>query len=398
MECRRRVVQAAVRRTSVLGSQLLCEGKKDSSSSLSTLPVVASSSTSRFADELRATAAALVAPGKGILAADESTGTIGKRFEKINVENNESNRRDYRELLFTASEPWENYISGVILYEETLFQKARDGTPLVDLLKRRGVIPGIKVDEGTVPIPFTQDETMTQGLTHLANRCKKYYAAGARFAKWRAVYTIGKDTPSELAIRENARGLALYAAICQANGLVPIVEPEVLPDGDHSIQRTLQVTEQVQGQVMAALREYKVEFEAMLLKPNMVLPGSSSKQTATPQEVARATLTVLRRTLPAAVPGVVFLSGGQSEEEATLNLNAINSQGRQPWALSFSYGRALQASALKAWKGQASNVSAAQKEFVKRAKANSEASLGRYSGGAASAAASESQHVANYRY
>jgi len=342
----------------------------------------------------------LVAPGKGILAADESTGTIGKRFEKIAVENNESNRRDYRELLFTAAGGWEQYISGVILYEETLFQKARDGTPLVHLLKRRGVIAGIKVDEGTVPIPSTRDESMTQGLTNLAARCKKYYAAGARFAKWRAVYSIGEQTPSELAIRENARGLALYAAICQANGLVPIVEPEVLPDGNHSLERTLEVTERVQSQVISALHAYNVMFEGMLLKPNMVLPGASCSRKASPSQVAQATLASLRRTLPAAVPGVVFLSGGQSEEEATVNLNAINSHGPQPWALTFSYGRALQASALKAWKGLPANVAAAQNEFLKRAKANSEASTGKYVGGpgSASGSAAESQHVANYKY
>lgn len=352
-----------------------------------------------FTAELLATARAIVAPGKGILAADESTGTIGKRFEKIGVANTEANRRDYRELLFTAPGSWERHISGVILYEETLYQKARDGTPLVDLLKSRGVIPGIKVDQGTVPLPTTDGETRTQGLTNLAARCKKYYQAGARFAKWRAVYTIGDETPSALAIRDNAHGLALYAAICQENGLVPIVEPEVLADGDHSLERALEVTQKVQAAVMTALGHYNIIWEGMLLKPNMVTPGVSSSQKATPEQIARATVTCLQRTLPAAVPGVVLLSGGQSEEEATVNLNAMNQlQTAKPWALTFSYGRALQASAQKAWRGDVKNVTAAQNEFTKRAKANSEASLGRYGGNKDGAAASESLHVANYRY
>lgn len=352
-----------------------------------------------YHDELITNAKALVAPGKGILAADESTGTIGKRFEQIGVENTEANRRDYRELLFTTPESWEHHISGVILYEETLYQKARDGTPFVDILKRRGVIPGIKVDQGTVALPTTNGETRTQGLTNLAARCKKYYQAGARFAKWRAVYTISDSTPSDLAIRDNAHGLALYATICQENGLVPIVEPEVLADGTHSIERALEVTEKVQAAVATALGHYNVIWEGMLLKPNMVLPGVSSDQRATPQQIARATVTCLQRTLPAAVPGVVFLSGGQSEEEATINLDAINKlQSPKPWALTFSYGRALQASALKAWKGEPKQLALAQKEFMKRAKANSEAALGQYAGRAAGTAASESLHVANYRY
>jgi len=352
-----------------------------------------------YHDELITNAKALVAPGKGILAADESTGTIGKRFEQIGVENTEVNRRDYRELLFTTPESWELHISGVILYEETLYQKARDGTPFVDILKRRGVIPGIKVDQGTVALPTTNGETRTQGLTNLAARCKKYYQAGARFAKWRAVYTISDSTPSDLAIRDNAHGLALYATICQENGLVPIVEPEVLADGTHSIERALEVTEKVQAAVATALGHYNVIWEGMLLKPNMVLPGVSSDQRATPQQIARATVTCLQRTLPAAVPGVVFLSGGQSEEEATITLDAINKlQSRKPWALTFSYGRALQASALKAWKGEPKQLALAQKEFMKRAKANSEAALGQYAGRAAGTAASESLHVANYRY
>jgi len=240
---------------------------------------------------------------------------------------------------------------------------------------------------------------LTQGITNLAARCKKYYQAGARFAKWRAVYTIGEDTPSELAIIENAHGLALYATICQDNGLVPIVEPEVLADGSHSLERALEVSEKVQGAVMTALRHYKVIWEGMLLKPNMVLPGVSSNQKATSQQIALATVTCLQRTLPAAVPGVVFLSGGQSEEDATINLDAINKlQTPKPWALTFSYGRALQASALKSWRGNPQNVSAAQNEFLKRAKANSQACLGKYAGRSTGAAASESLHVSNYKY
>jgi fructose-bisphosphate aldolase class I len=355
--------------------------------------------TNPFLAELKATATALTAPGKGLLAADESTGTIGSRFKAINLENTEDNRRAYRELLFTSAAPWQEYVSGVILYEETLFQKAADGTPFVDILKSRGVIPGIKVDKGTENLPCTDGETATMGLDGLGARCAGYYKAGARFAKWRAVLKIGPNQPSAAAIAENAHGLARYASICQANGLVPIVEPEVLMDGDHSLERSQEVTEQVLAHVFFELSKYKVYLEGSLLKPNMVLPGTTCPTKYTAADIARATVTTLQRTVPAAVPGIMFLSGGQSEEEATLNLQAINAYpGKKPWHLSFSYGRALQQSCIKTWKGEAANVQAAQDVWVRRAKANSEANLGKYAGGAADASATESLFVKGYTY
>jgi len=338
-------------------------------------------SKSKYADELRKNAALLSAPGKGLLAADESTGTIGKRFEKINVENVEENRRAYRELLFTTPGDWQNYISGVILYEETLFQKTKEGTPFVDVLNAKGVIPGIKVDKGTVVICGTKDETATQGLDGLGERCQKYYKQGARFAKWRAVLKIEDVVcPSECAIIENAHGLARYASICQENGLVPIVEPEVLMDGKHSLERCAEATQRVQAAVFKALHDHDILFEGMLLKPNMVLPGkeSDSYSSTTPEQIARATLSCLQRTVVPAVPGIMFLSGGMGEEEATINLNAINKLQNRPWSLTFSFGRALQDSVLKAWRGKPENVAAAQHAFVLRAKANSDANLGKY--------------------
>jgi len=338
----------------------------------------------KYRDELVATANAIARRGHGILAADESTGTIGKRFEKIKLENNETNRRDYRELLFTA-ENWSQYCSGVILYEETLYQKAADGTPFVDILKKHGVIPGIKVDKGLVVISGTDGETAAIGLDGLGARCAEYYKAGARFAKWRAALKISPKTgcPSELAIAENAHGLARYASICQENGLVPIVEPEVLMDGDHSLSDCVAATERVLAVVVKYLHDHKVFLEGILLKPNMVTPGHESAEykTTPPEVIAKATVTVLQRHLPPAVPGVMFLSGGQSEEEASRNLNAMNQLDTKiPWSLSFSYGRALQATAISTWAGKKENVKAAQDAFVHRAKANSEAQWGKYAG------------------
>jgi len=352
----------------------------------------------KWKDELIRTANAIASPGKGILAADESTGTIGKRFDKIKVENTEHNRRAYRELLFTTSD-WGKYCSGVILYEETLFQKCEDGTPFVDLLKKHGVIPGIKVDKGLYNISGTDEETNTWGLDGLAERCQKYYAQGARFAKWRAALKIGVREPSELAIHENAHGLARYAIVCQENGLVPIVEPEILMDGTHSLAECQAVTEKVLAAVFKALNDHQVFLEGALLKPNMVTPGHENPvyKTTPPEQIAIATVTALQRTVPPALPGIMFLSGGQKEEEASLNLNAINAlNAKKPWALSFSYGRALQASCLDAWKGQKESVAAAQAVFLARAKANGEAQLGKYAGG--KSGGDKELYEAKYKY
>lgn len=356
------------------------------------------SAATKFRDELIQNANKIATRGKGILAADESTGTIGNRFSKINVENTEPNRRAYRELLFT-SEGWGNYCSGAILYEETLYQKAEDGTPFVDILKKNDVLPGIKVDKGLAIIPGTNDETVTEGLDGLAKRCADYYKAGARFAKWRAVLKIGNGLPSRLAIDLNAVGLAQYAAICQSQGLVPIVEPEILMDGEHSIEVCTRVTEEVLSTVFRKLQEHNVLLEGALLKPNMVTPGYSNPafKTATPEEIGRATLTALSRTVPPALPGVTFLSGGQGEEEASLNLNALNAiEGKRPWSLTFSFGRALQASCLDAWRGDKANVPKAQQAFLARAKANSEAQLGKYKGSGAKEEAN--LYVKDYKY
>ncbi|KAF8664925.1 hypothetical protein HU200_054243 [Digitaria exilis] len=334
----------------------------------------------------------------GILAADESTGTIGKRLSSINVENIEENRRALRELLFCCPGALQ-YISGVILFEETLYQKTKDGKPFVDVLKEGGVLPGIKVDKGTIEVAGTDKETTTQGHDDLGKRCAKYYEAGARFAKWRAVLKIGPNEPSQLAIDLNAQGLARYAIICQENGLVPIVEPEILVDGPHDIERCAYVTEVVLAACYKALNEHHVLLEGTLLKPNMVTPGSDSKK-VTPEVIAEYTVRTLQRTVPAAVPAVVFLSGGQSEEEATLNLNAMNKLStKKPWSLSFSFGRALQASTLKAWAGKVENVEKARAAFLARCKANSEATLGTYKGDAAAGeGVSESLHVKDYKY
>src|SRR4051812_45987775 len=300
--------------------------------------------------ELESTAKALVAEGKGILAADESSGTIKKRLDSIEVESTEDNRRAYRELLFTT-EGAEEFISGVILYDETIRQSASDGTPFPKLLESKGVVPGIKVDLGAKPLALTDGETVTEGLDGLRGRLAEYRELGARFAKWRATYSIDADKPSEYCIWTNAHALARYAALCQEADIVPIVEPEVLQDGTHSIEQSAKATGRVLQAVYTELHDQRVEYRGTLLKPNMVLSGYEASNRAAPDEVAEATLECFYKHVPAAVPGIVFLSGGQSDEDATAHLNAMNARGPHPWELSFSYGRALQAPALKAWGG-----------------------------------------------
>jgi len=327
------------------------------------------------ADELAATATALVAPGKGILAADESSGTIAKRFDSIQVESTEERRRAYRELLFTTAGAAE-FISGVILYEETLGQRAADGTPLPETLSRQGIIPGIKVDSGTTALAGFEGEKVTEGLDGLDGRLAGYRDQGARFTKWRAVLAIGEQLPTPGCIRANAEALARFAASSQQAGLVPIVEPEVLMDGDHTIERCDRATRDTLAEVFAALRRHRVRFDGMLLKPNMVLSGSDCPTQAGVEQVAEATVACLRDNVPASVPGIVFLSGGQTDEAATAHLNAMNRLGGAPWQLSFSYGRALQAPALKAWKGEAANGPAAQRAFLHRARLNGAARSG----------------------
>ncbi|KAG6407405.1 hypothetical protein SASPL_130396 [Salvia splendens] len=347
--------------------------------------------------ELIKNAKYIATPGKGILAADESTGTIGKRLSSINVENIESNRQALRELLFTAPSAL-SYLSGVILFEETLYQNTSDGKPFVELLQDNNVVPGIKVDKGTVDLAGTNGETTTQGLDSLAARCQQYYKAGARFAKWRSVLKIGPTEPSELSIQQNAQGLARYAIICQENGLVPIVEPEILTDGSHDIDKCAAATEVVLAAVYKALNDHHVLLEGTLLKPNMVTPGSDSPKVSA-EVIAEYTVRALRRTVPPAVPGIVFLSGGQSEEEATVNLSAMNKlEVLKPWTLSFSFGRALQQSTLKTWAGKKENVEKAQAAFVARCKANSEATLGKYVGGAGGDLAAQSLYEQGYKY
>jgi fructose-bisphosphate aldolase class I len=328
--------------------------------------------------ELNKVATAMVAPGKGILAADESSGTIKKRFDAIGVESTEDSRRDYRELMFRTAEAMKNHISGVILYDETIWQKAKDGTPLVKIIEQAGAIPGIKVDEGTQPLPNAPGELITVGLDKLAGRLAKYYEQGARFAKWRAVIDIGTGIPSYAAIHANAHALARYAALCQAAQIVPIVEPEVLMDGDHDIDRCFEVTEFVLKETFQELYYAKVALEGMVLKPNMAIAGKKAKNRAGAAEVAERTVRLLKNCVPGAVPGIAFLSGGQSDEEATAHLDAMNKIGDLPWKLTFSYGRALQAAPQKAWAGKSENVAAAQRAFAHRARMNSLAALGEW--------------------
>jgi fructose-bisphosphate aldolase class I len=319
--------------------------------------------------ELEAIARALVAPHKGILAADESTGTIGKRFAAIGIDNVEPNRRAYRDMLLTTPDLAE-HISGVILYDETIRQQALDGTPFPELLAKVGIIPGIKVDTGARDLPLHPGEKITEGLDGLPERVAEYVRLVARFAKWRAVITIGEGIPSRACLVANAQALARYAAICQEGGLCPIVEPEVLMDGDHTIERCEEVTTETLDTVFEHLRTAGVAYEGMVLKPNMVVPGKAAPRQASVDEVAEATLRVLRRCVPAAVPGIAFLSGGQSAEEATAHLQAMNARGALPWGLSFSYGRALQDPALKAWGGDPANVDAGRDQLARRARNN----------------------------
>ena len=329
-------------------------------------------------DQLAKTANEMVADDRGLLAADESTGTIGKRLDSIGAENTEDNRRDYRELLFRA-EGLGKSISGAILYDETLRQSAADGASLVSILQGQGIIPGIKVDTGAKELPGSQGEKITEGLDGLPARVEEYVGLGARFAKWRAVITIGDHIPSRHCIHTNAHALARYAKICQEGGLVPIVEPEVLMDGDHDIERCDRVTTMTLNTVFDELYAQDVALEGMILKPNMVISGSDCKTQAGIDEVAERTVQHLMRCVPAAVPGIMFLSGGQSEEDATAHLNAMNAKfAPAPWKLSYSYGRALQQSCLKAWQGDARNVSAAQAVLLERAQANSAACAGSY--------------------
>ncbi|GFR75025.1 fructose-bisphosphate aldolase [Elysia marginata] len=350
-------------------------------------------------DELRQIANAIVAPGKGILAADESVGTMGKRLQNINLPNTEDNRRKYRELLFTADNSMANNISGVILFDETFRQSTADGVPFVKVLQDKGIIPGIKVDKGVVPLAGSINECTTQGLDGLAERCAEYKKGGCGFAKWRCVLKISEHTPSHQAMIENANVLARYASICQQNGLVPIVEPEVLPDGDHDLEMAQRVTEEVLAYQYKALADHHVFLEGTLLKPNMVTAGQGCTKKYTSEDIGKATVQALNRTVPAAVAGITFLSGGQSEEDATINLNAINTYaGRKPWPLTFSYGRALQASVLKAWGGEDANIKAGQQELLKRAQANGAAAVGKYSGDGQGAAGGESLFVANHAY
>ncbi|GIQ72191.1 class I fructose-bisphosphate aldolase [Bradyrhizobium sp. RD5-C2] len=331
--------------------------------------------------DLNKIALAMVTPGKGILAADESSGTIKKRFDAIKVDSTEDSRRDYREMLFRSQEAMSKYISGVILYDETIWQNAKDGTPLVKLIEQAGSIPGIKVDEGTQALPNCPGELVTVGLDKLAERLKKYYERGARFAKWRAVIDIGPRIPTQTAVRVNAHALARYAALCQAAQIVPIVEPEVLMDGDHDIDRCYEVTQRVLNRTFQELRVQRVALEGMILKPNMIISGKKCPKQASVQEVAEKTIRLLKSCVPAAVPGIAFLSGGQSDEEATAHLDAMNKIGHLPWRLTFSYGRALQAAPQKAWSGKSDNFPAGQRAFSHRARMNGLASTGNWEAG-----------------
>jgi fructose-bisphosphate aldolase, class I len=331
-------------------------------------------------EQLNKVAEAMTAPGRGILAADESSGTIKKRFDAIGVESTADNRRDYRELLFRSSEAMSKYIAGVILYDETIRQNAKDGTPLVKLIEKAGSLPGIKVDKGTKPLPFCPGEVITEGLDGLRERLVEYRGLGAKFAKWRAVIDIGERhvMPSYAAVSANAQALARYAALCQDEGIVPIVEPEVLMDGSHDIDRCVEVTTWVLKETFHALFVSRVALEGMVLKPNMAVPGKKSGRRASVEEVAEKTLHVLKNCVPAAVPGIAFLSGGQSDEEATAHLDAMHRAGPLPWNLSFSYGRALQHAPQTVWSGKPENVAAAQRAFNHRAMMNGLATLGQW--------------------
>lgn len=354
-------------------------------------------SANPFKEELIRVAKEIGIPGKGILAADESTGTIGKRFDGISVENTEDNRRAYRQLLVTAP-GIEKHISGVIFYEETIDQKTDEGLTMTEKLRSRGIHVGIKLDKGIVNIGGTDGESATQGLDGLAGRTKAFYEKGCRFAKWRAVLKIGNGMPSELSIQETAWTLARYGSICQDNGLVPIIEPEILQDGAHSIEECAAVSERVFAAVMKAMLDQKLCIEGCMLKPNMVTQGAECPDIATPAQVAWYTVRTLSRTIVPALPTICFLSGGSSEENASLFLNAMNVKELnlvKPWSLTFSYGRALQKSILAAWSGQAENVEKAQAVFLERATANGLATLGQYQGGSGD---SSSQFVANYSY
>jgi fructose-bisphosphate aldolase class I len=333
------------------------------------------------AESLEEIAARLVTPGKGILAADESSGTIAKRFDAAGIPNTEEMRRDYRELLFRTREGMEKSISGVILYDETIRQKAKDGTPLVELIKSTGAVPGIKVDKGAWKLALAPGEKVTEGLDNLRDRLTEYYALGARFAKWRAVIDIAPGIPTANGIHANAHALARYAALCQEANIVPIVEPEVLMDGPvatHDADTCYAVTVRTLHVVFGELSRANVRLEAMVLKPNMAVAGKNSPRQAAPEEVAAKTVRMLRTCVPAAVPGIAFLSGGQSDEQATHHLSLINAMGPHPWKLTFSYGRALQAAAIKAWQGKAENVAAAQRAFLHRARMNSLAAMGKW--------------------
>jgi fructose-bisphosphate aldolase, class I len=330
--------------------------------------------------ELNKIATAMVAPGRGILAADESTGTIKKRFDAIGVDSTPDSRRDYREMLFRSTDGMGKYISGVILYDETIRQHAKDGTPLVKLIEKAGSIPGIKVDKGTKPLPFCPDEVITEGLDGLRERLVEYRGLGAKFAKWRAVINVGQQhvLPSYTCVMANAHALARYAALCQDENIVPIVEPEVLMDGDHTIDRCVEVTTWMLKETFQQLFYNRVALEGMVLKPNMAVPGRESPKQVSVEEVAERTVRMLKDCVPPAVPGIAFLSGGQSDEEATAHLDAINKIGDLPWRVTFSYGRALQAAPQKAWSGKAENVAAAQRAFNHRASMNGLATRGQW--------------------
>jgi len=337
-------------------------------------------------NELARIARAMVAKDKGILAADESTSTIKKRFDGIKLESTEEHRRTYREMLFTAPSA-KDFMSGVILYDETIRQKTKDGTPFPEYLTKNGIVPGIKVDMGAKPLAGFPAETITEGLDGLRERLIEYHKLGARFAKWRAVIDIADAIPTSFAIQANAHALARYAALCQEQDIVPIVEPEVLMDGAHSIERCEQVTSAVLQETFDQLFAHRIDLEGMVLKPNMVISGKKAANRASPEAVAEATIRTLKRHVPSAVPGIAFLSGGQSPTDATLHLSLINQAGSLPWNVTFSYGRALQDTALKAWGGSASNYAAGQKEFFKRAKLNGLATTGKYTAALESQAA-----------